>query len=453
MCIPHIQIGVTAMLKPFTLPVSLRSGCYVGTYAILFVAVLLSSCGTVDTDRDVGPGSAVATHVSAGAITQSPGCSSGVQSSGALYEICTPEIENTTGTLVVYAQGFSFPQLDLQIRAQEAGIDVEDFVTSRGFAYAGTSFYTNGLVEPEKGAKDLRELIVRYTQLHGRPARVLLLSFSNGALLSMLALEKEAHLFDGALASCGPHGSYVQEIQYLGDISVLFDFFFQEIEVIPGFGFGLPGGPDGIPQALIAGLSAAAPPGNTAVDVLAQRVLLALQGHPDETGQLLGAIQLTSDISRGNSLFANSAEGVELVIRAIAYNVFATNDALAKLGGRFFDNTSRVYGDLLPDALQQTINGGIVRYEADRHVTSQLESRYESKGHLRTPVIALHNTRDPLVPFWQEALYLSDLASRASEYTLVPIERYGHCNFTTEEVADGLDGLLEAVGASMAAGI
>lgn len=439
------------MLKPSTTPVIPPSGRCVATFAILCVAVLLSSCGAVDPNLDVDSGPTVAAHVSASAFTQSPGCSSGVQSSGALYEICIPEIENTTGTLVVYAQGLSFPQLDLQIREQEGGINVEDFVTSRGFAYAATSYYTNGLVEPEKGAKDLRELIVRYRELHGQPARVLLLSFSNGALLSMLALEKEAHLFDGALASCGPHGSYVQEIQYLGDIAVLFDFFFQEVEVIPGLGFGLPGGPDGIPQALIAGLSAAAPPGFTAVDVLAQRILTALQDHPDETGQLLGAIQLTSDISRGNTLFASSSEGVELVIRAVAYNVFVTNDALAKLGGRFFDNTSRVYGDLLPDALRQTINGGIMRYEADRHVTSQLESRYESKGHLRTPVIALHNTRDPLVPFWQEALYLSDLASRSSNYTLVPIEGYGHCNFTTQEVADGLDALVEAVGAPVVA--
>ncbi len=433
------------MLKRHPLPVRFRP---VSRSAIVVILImLLNSCDSVDTHRDVDF-AAEAPDLSARAAISATGCTSGVQSSGGLYEICTPADGNPTGTLVVYAHGFVFPQLPLHIREVEGGVEVEDFITDRGFAYAATSFYTNGLVEPEKGGKDLRELIATYTQLHGRPTRVLLLSFSNGTLLSMLEIEKGVHLFDGALASCGPHGSYLQEIQYLGDVFVLFDFFFRDVEIIPGFGSGLPGGPDGIPQALVDGLIAAAPPGFTGVDVLAQAVLTALQNNPGTTEQLLGAIQLTSAISHSSTLFATAAEGVELVIRAVSYNVFATNDALAKLGGRFFDNTTRLYGDLLPnDALRQAINGGIVRYEADRHVTAQLESRYESKGHLRTPVVALHNTRDPLVPFWQETLYLEDLASRASTYTLVPVERYGHCTFTSDEVAGGLETLVEEVGA------
>lgn len=413
---------------------------------LLILAVLIIGCDTVTDPGTMPPPAAeqIDSQAPRTTLLESGSCITGVQSSSALYELCRPETFN--GALVLYAHGFLFPQLPLQIPEQEGGIDVSEFVTSRGFAYAATSYYTNGFVESNAGRKDIRELIALYTQHYGRPERVFLLSFSNGTLLSMLALEKEGHLFDGALASCGPHGSYLQEIQYLGDLFVLFDFFFSDVEIIPGFGTGMPGGPDGMPPSLLDGLAALAPPGFTAVDVLAQLILTALQNHPIETQQLLGTIQLTSSLSRGNALFASPQEGVELIIRAIAYNVFATNDALEKLGGAFYENTERTYGDLLPDeGLRQALNAGVTRYEADRHVTAQLESRYALKGHLRTPVVALHTTRDPLVPFWHESLYVEKLGSRASNYTLLPIDGYGHCVFTPEDVAAGLEVLMQQV--------
>jgi pimeloyl-ACP methyl ester carboxylesterase len=412
----------------------------------IVVALLFIGCDTVANPETIPPPETERTESqSLRAIQQvSESCITGTQSSGALYEICRTEASN--GNLLLYAHGFLFPQLHLQIPEQEGGINVVDFAISRGFDYAATSYYTNGVVEPNKGGKDIGELIAVYTRHFGRPERVFVVSFSNGTLLSMLALEKQGHRFDGALASCGPHGSYIKEIQYLTDVFVLFDFFFSDVAVIPGFGTGMPGGPEGIPQSLLDGLGALAPPGFTAVDVLAQLVLTALQNNPNETQQLLSAIQGSSSLSRGQALFASPSEGVEVIIRAIAYNVFATNDALEKLRGAFFDNRGRVYGDLLPDeGIRQALNSGVRRYEADPSVTAQLESRYESSGHLRTPVVALHNTRDPLVPFWHELLYLEDLGPRASSYTLLPIDGFGHCVFTPEQVGEGLEVLLQMV--------
>lgn len=439
------------MLNNLTTPSLLNPTRYLIIVVIvaLFGGLLLNGCDTVESD--IASTSEETLHLSASLVSSGPSCSSGVQPSGALYEICTPEAGIKPTTLAVYAHGFLFPQLPLQIPEQEGGIDIRDFIADRGYGYAATSYYTNGVIDPDKGAEDLRDLIVRYSQQYGRPERVLLVSFSNGTLLSVLTLEDSVHLFDGALASCGPHGSYAEEINYLGDVYVLFDFLFQDVDIIPGFGPGLPGGPDGVPLTLLNALSAMAPYGYTAVDVLAQSILSALQNNPAKTQQLLGAIQFTSTMSRGNVLFANASEGVELVIRAVAYNVFATNDALEKLDGRFFDNTSRIYADLLPnETIRHAVNSGVQRYEADRHVTAALEHRYQSKGHLRTPVVSLHNTRDPLIPFWQQSLYLEALDDRSSNYTVVPVEGYGHCNFMPDDVADGLDLLGEKV-ASIAA--
>jgi len=55
---------------------------------------------------------------------------------------------------------------------------------------------------------------------------------------------------------------------------------------------------------------------------------------------------------------------------------------------------------------------------------------------LERPLVALHNTLDPVVPFQHEVVY-ANLAAQAGNgnlFTAVPVERYGHCNFNVQEV-------------------
>src|SRR6056297_592037 len=99
-----------------------------------------------------------------------PGCITGTQSSGSLYELCLPEGGNPTGTLVLFAHGFVFPQLPIALPDDD---DFQAFFLSQGFAYGTTSFDTNGLVNPKTATKDLRELITIHTRNYGRPDRVL----------------------------------------------------------------------------------------------------------------------------------------------------------------------------------------------------------------------------------------------------------------------------------------
>src|SRR6056297_1216323 len=99
-----------------------------------------------------------------------PGCITGTQSSGSLYELCLPEGDNSTGTLVLFAHGFVFPQLPIALPEDD---DFQAFFLSQGFAYGTTSFDTNGLVNPKTATKDLRELITIHTRNYGRPDRVL----------------------------------------------------------------------------------------------------------------------------------------------------------------------------------------------------------------------------------------------------------------------------------------
>ncbi len=120
------------------------------------------------------------------------------------------------------------------------------------------------------------------------------------------------------------------------------------------------------------------------------------------------------------------------------YNVFATNDATSKLGGNPFGNRGRWYYGSSNDL---RLNAQVARYTAaPAAVTAMLP--YNTSGVVRIPMVTMHTTGDPVVPFWHQTLYLRKLWSKGSfGVTQVPIARYGHCNFNTTEVLAGF-GLL-----------
>ena len=57
-------------------------------------------------------------------------------------------------------------------------------------------------------------------------------------------------------------------------------------------------------------------------------------------------------------------------------------------------------------------------------------TNYETDGLLGNPLVTLHTTADPQVPFWQETLYRTKVRSRnsLSDLNQVPVFAFGHCN-------------------------
>ena len=55
------------------------------------------------------------------------------------------------------------------------------------------------------------------------------------------------------------------------------------------------------------------------------------------------------------------------------------------------------------------------------------------------PVVTMHTTADPIVPYWYEPLYTwrTLLNGLALERANLPISAHGHCNFTQNEVLAG----------------
>lgn len=348
------------------------------------------------------------------------GCRDGVLSSGALWQICLPPSWN--GSLIVWAHGYVSPFEPLAIPNDAVGgTPISAIVLGLGFAYATTSYRSNGLAAVD-GSYDVEDLLEQFDTEVGTPSRSYLVGASEGSLTSILVLERPDTNFDGGLAVCGPIGNFRSQLDYFDDFRVLFDYFFPNV---------LPGNAVEIPQNLI----------DHWYDVYTPAVVAALISNPVATQQLLSVSHAPIDPSDPNTVG-------QTVLGILWYNVFGTNEATARLGGNPYDNTTREYAGSLDDA---SLNLQVDRFAASPRALAHLK-KFETSGRLRRPVVSLHTTGDPIIPIWQQVLYEEKVfeVPNAAPFAASSIVRYGHCTFTEAEVLAGFAQLVqETAGASV----
>jgi pimeloyl-ACP methyl ester carboxylesterase len=344
------------------------------------------------------------------------GCSDGSTPSGALYRICFPADWN--GELVYYAHGYVSPSDPLTIPdAALGGVSLSDAVTSLGYAFTTTSYRANGLVA-DVAVDDLLDLDERFRQLYRPdPTASYIVGASEGGLVATLAAELNPARFTGVVAACGPIGDFATQLDYIGDFRAVFDYFF------PGV---LPGNVIDVPAEARDNWESQYVPAIEA----------ALGANPAAAFQL---IEVT-----GAAVDANDAASTaETTIGLLWYHVFGTEDAELRLGGQPFDNGTREYTGSSDDA---ALNAGVFRASADPAARTAID-RFNTSGELEIPIVTLHTTGDPIVPFLHESLYASKVSSAGTADLLTPqsADRYGHCAFTLTEVQSAFATLLQQV--------
>jgi hypothetical protein len=290
------------------------------------------------------------------------------------------------------------------------GLPVQDLLLALGFAYATTSYRSNGLVAAD-AVGDLTELsdALEATVAGGTGGSVrfnYLVGASEGGLATALTLERAWERFDGGLIACGPVGNFRGQVNYIGDVRVLFDAFF------PGV---LPGSAIEIPAGLMSGWESTYEPA----------VRAALAADPSRMAQLIATGRIAVDPEDGSS-------AAESIVAALWYNVFATNDLRARLGGgNPYDNRVRWYAGSANDLL---LNLTVRRFRGDASAVSALTA-FETSGRLRRPAQMVHTRFDPVIPFWQAQVYgLEALIGSGLTLFSHPSDNYGHCGFDLEEV-------------------
>ena len=120
-------------------------------------------------------------------------------------------------------------------------------------------------------------------------------------------------------------------------------------------------------------------------------------------------------------------------LRLLFYSIFGTNDQIATAGGILYDNSSTIYAGSTDDT---ELNAEVERIES-------MGGRALTHGDFMNPVeiytrrlVTLHTTLDAVVPFQQEMNYSNLVAQKGNSafLSVVPVPRYGHCNFTSQEI-------------------
>jgi pimeloyl-ACP methyl ester carboxylesterase len=339
----------------------------------------------------------------------------------AVYRIDLPDHFNDwNGDLIVFAHGYVNPDRPLEIPEDQlsvAGQYVPDVVTGMGYAFAVTSYSKNGLAVVQ-GMQDVLNLVEVFKNVVQKPRHVFLAGVSEGALITTLAVEQHPEIFSGGLALCGPIGDFSRQINYMGDFRIVFDYFFPNL---------LPPTPINIPPELMKNW----------YSVYVPEITQAINSNTDATNQLLNVTRAPIDPD-------NWTTREQTALAILWYNVFGTNVGTT-LGGQPFDNRHRLYVGSNNDLL---LNFGVARFQADSAALNEIQAHYQTSGKLRRPLVTMHTSRDPVVPFWHEELYLAKVIAKGSllNFFTFPVFRYGHSNFTVNELQEGFAILVKMVG-------
>ena len=155
---------------------------------------------------------------------------------------------------------------------------------------------------------------------------------------------------------------------------------------------------------------------------------------------------LTKDLATGGAATAqlfsvtgaaldplDPTSAIQSPIGLIFYSIWETNDLIATSGGMPHGNGRTTYAGSFDYTV---LNAGVERIRADRPARAYAHRFYQTTGKLQLRLVTLHNTLDPIVPFRHELNYaeLVGAAGRSHFLTVLPVEGYGHCNFTSEQI-------------------
>ena len=323
---------------------------------------------------------------------------------GSFYALYRPAGWN--GDLVLLAHGYIPPQAPIALPSADYTEAVRDSLLARHFGVAYSSYSENGYAVKDGGERT-EQLALLYTIKLGRPRRLFLMGVSLGGQIAEMLAERHPFLYSGALTLSGVMGGTRREFDYVATVRVLFDYFY------PGV---LPGDLMHLPPTL-----------DLNQDVIIPAVT-AMSAHPE------GAFAISQ---LAPVPFADGNELVASIVQALVLHALELGDLLMRTQGQsFFDNANVVYTGPLPQPLLDDLNAHVARYQIGPAAVAFMQRYYEPTGRLRIPLLALHTTRDPVVPLFHEDIYRERVAAAGSSEWLQQRvdDRYGHVGFTPDEI-------------------
>ncbi len=319
---------------------------------------------------------------------------------GAAFRIDVPEKWN--GSLVVFFHGYAVTPVEL--KQGERISPMFDGMLARGFAVIQSAYSATGWAV-EEGAVDSERLRNAFIAKHGAPKEAFAAGMSMGGTLTVMAIESKPGIYAGALSLCGALEPSDRLMQRDFALLAAFDFYFPSVlgSLDPVSASFLP------TDAFIAKVASALRKNRKSA-----RVLQSWYG--------VGDLTTLPDV--------------------IAFNVYEIREMQQRAKGNPFGNADLIYTGSGDDF---ALNAGVRRYRADPAAFARMAKFYAPTGQLEKPLLALHDTGDPLVPAATPFEYAlaAGRAGKGANFVQQFVNRNGHCVFTPDEIDRAFGELLD----------
>lgn len=394
-------------------------------HTFILVAAAVAAWGCAD-ELPIGPQTSPSNSRSVIATENGVRWREGEIGPGARYSMFVPEAWN--GQLVLYAHGYRDPGTPVDLRDQDNLVLLRQRLIAQGYALAYSSYSENGYAVRD-GMLRTSQLSGLFASYFGQPTRTLLMGHSLGGLIALGLAERFPERYAGALVACGIAGGSRVEVNYIGQIRVLFDFFYPG--VLPGQVLEMPAGTrprEDVEQPAQLAMTASLASGSTESmqGAFAMAALMEGLGMPIPFIQTLGP-QLAIQTLVGSITYA------------LSFHARGFGDLIDRTHGHSpFGNTATVYTGALPAPVLAAVNAGVQRYASTPDAEAFLEHYYAPTGNLRIPVVLLNNPFDPIAPLFHAARYGERVSAAGASALLV--ERtsanpfaYGHCAMSVDD--------------------
>lgn len=339
--------------------------------------------------------------------------------------------------MIVYAHGMVDPVPYAPIELPSdiiGGRSVEEIIVGNNMGYASTSYEDNGLVvlEAVENIKELADIVYTFFKTYRKdflpPDLIFLGGPSEGGLVTIKTIEKYPHLFDGAVSIGAPIGDFWDQLQYMGDFHVLFNYFFGPELTAMGIDIGNP--EDGVDAGIMsAWKNKDFRPPYWGYHNLQEVIQGLMSSRPDKVAQLISCAKVSVDMT--DEIAVGTA-----VLELLRFNIMLTNDIHNRMGGVPFDNTRKWYWGSDND---WRLNRSVQRIHADYTARYNVK-KYETSGEIEIPVVCIHTTGDHVVPFWHNPKYRykAFINGNSLLHTGIPVDNYGHCTIDEAHVMAAL---------------
>ena len=380
----------------------------------------------------------------ASAATGAPSHVEGTLPSGATFVMDVPARWNRT--VLLYSHGYVV-QGSPNPAQNGPSPATRDALLAEGYALIGSSYATTGWAVEEALADQLATLD-EFGRRFGRARQTFAWGTSMGGMITTALAEREGHRFDGALAMCGLQQGAVANFN-----NTLDPVFAIRTLLAPDADVPLVRIPDQASAFGALGVLSVAMNAAQQTPLGRARIALAAAlhnipawtdpGQPEPAPDDYDTAQLNQFRTLGLTLYVGLSWRQEAEVRAggnMSWNIgvdyaslLARSPLRAEVEALYERAGGSLHADLASLAAAPRIGPdlGAVGYML-RYVTFT--------GRLRTPLLTIHTTGDPLVPVQVQDAY-ADTAEDAGRGPLLRqafVHRAGHCTFTAGEMLAAL---------------